>query len=120
MFLLDKKLLFPKPSSLLESLYGSGASGLALNSKSLAKENDPTRDTTEEQEEAMILTAESAKTVAQSLEIPELEVELDRAIWQVEESMKKNEEIKEQKHNLEQAEAKSKAEAEAGKSKKEE
>jgi len=38
--------------------------------------------------EALLLDRWNSKLIAKALEIPELEVELDRAIWQVENALK--------------------------------
>lgn len=44
--------------------------------------------------EVMLLSQENGRKMVQLLEVPELEVELERAIWQVETAMeKKNREI---------------------------
>lgn len=43
--------------------------------------------------EVLLLSQENAKKMVQLLEVPELEVELERAIWQVETAVKKNGEI---------------------------
>lgn len=107
MYLVEKGLISVKPSSTLETLYSTGASSKPLNSKALAEEKDPSRDTTTEPEEEMVLTPDSAGVIAKALEVPELEAELDRAIWQVEKSIKDNEEKLEAKHKADDARSKS-------------
>ncbi len=41
--------------------------------------------------------------IAKALEMPELEVELERAIWQVEKALKGKEELEEEKKELDKA-----------------
>jgi hypothetical protein len=43
-------------------------------------------------QEKLLLTQESGRKLAQALDIPELEVELERAIWQVEAAIRKQSE----------------------------
>lgn len=105
MFLVEKNLISSNPSPILERLYSEGANFKMLSSKSLAAEKDPSRDTSGEPDETMILSPGSAGTIAKALDVPELEVELDRAIWQVEKSIKENEEKLEVKASLDKAAA---------------
>ncbi len=51
----------------------------------------------------MLLQQWNGKLIAQALEVPELEVELERAIWQVEESLKTKEELEQDKKSIEAA-----------------
>jgi hypothetical protein len=51
----------------------------------------------------MVLTKESSKLIAGALEVPELEMELDRAIWQVENKLNGEQELKEEKEELDKA-----------------
>ena len=53
--------------------------------------------------EALLLGRWNSKLIAKALEIPELEVELDRAIWQVENALKGQQELKEEKEELDRA-----------------
>jgi hypothetical protein len=53
--------------------------------------------------EALLLGRWNSKLIAKALEIPELEVELDRAIWQVENALKGQQELKEEKEELDKA-----------------
>jgi hypothetical protein len=43
----------------------------------------------------MLLTQESRKELAKALDVPELELELERAIWQVEQAIEKQKEQQE-------------------------
>jgi hypothetical protein len=53
--------------------------------------------------ETLLLDRWNSKLIAKALEIPELEVELERAIWQVETAMKSQQELKEEKEELDKA-----------------
>lgn len=53
--------------------------------------------------EVLLLDKWNSKLIAKALEIPELEVELDRAIWQVENTLKGQQELKEEKEELNKA-----------------
>lgn len=51
----------------------------------------------------MLLDRWNSKLIAKALETPELEVELERAIWQVETMLKSQQELKEEKEELDKA-----------------
>jgi hypothetical protein len=53
--------------------------------------------------EALLLDRWNSKLIAKALKIPELEVELDRAIWQVGNALKGQREFKEEKEELDKA-----------------
>jgi hypothetical protein len=53
--------------------------------------------------EILLLDRWNSKLITKALEIPELEVELDRAIWQVENALKAQQELKEEKEELDKA-----------------
>ena len=57
------------------------------------------------QEERMILHKTDGKRIAAALDVPELDVELDRAVWQVEKALKAEKELKEEKVKLDKASA---------------
>ena len=99
-FLLENKLIQPTPSKTLSELYAS------TNTKSVqdnAAENEGSETSESKDEEAMVLTKASAKIIADTLEVPELEVELDRAIWQVETALRGHEELRQEKVDLEKS-----------------
>lgn len=54
-------------------------------------------------EEQMLLDQGSGEVIAEHLEIPEMAVEIKRAVWQVERSLKAKQELGEEKDALEQA-----------------
>lgn len=54
-------------------------------------------------QEQMLLDQNSGEVIAEHLEIPEMAVEIKRAVWQVERSLKAKQELGEEKNALEQA-----------------
>ena len=94
-FLLANGLVSPKPSAILDEMYRR----LALPAPpkpevELPAEGDA--DATSDpqvsgsvEEERVLLESTSGKQLAQALEFPDLETEIDRAIWQVETGLKK-------------------------------
>lgn len=56
-----------------------------------------------DQEEKMLLSKTSGELIADYVEIPELAVEIERAVWQVEKSLQSKQELKEEKEELEAA-----------------
>ncbi len=51
----------------------------------------------------MVLHKSDGKRISEALGIPELDLELDRAVWQVEKALKDEMELKDEKKNLDQA-----------------
>ena len=99
-FLVQSNLLLPTPSAILDAVYagrdqslpftpqpttsGPGAQGL----KTL--QPAPDRGTPSPEGETMLLSQASSKSMAKALDLPQLEVELERAIWQVETAIEKS------------------------------
>ncbi len=54
----------------------------------------------------MVLHTSNGKRIAKALDIPELDTELDRAVWQVERALKAEQELKEEKEELDAANSK--------------
>ena len=100
-FLLDKKLITPRPSKILDELYSSGKT--QFNTRAVASMTS--QDSTSE-EDSMVLHKSDGKRIAQALEIPELDIELDRAVWQVEKALTAQKELKQEKAKLDEANAK--------------
>lgn len=73
-WLVENKLLAPSPSKTLDELY----------SKHMPKVQQPS------EKEQMLLTQKEVQSFSEKLNIPELEIELERAIWQVEQSLKES------------------------------
>lgn len=61
---------------------------------------DSTADT-----DTLILHKSDGKRISQVLEMPELDIELDRAVWQVEKALKAEKELKQEKADLQEANA---------------
>ena len=80
-WLISNKLLVPSPSKALDLVYAQ--SPAANNKDATAKEE-------------ILLTHTQIRTCTDTLEIPELETELDRAVWQIEEELKKEEQKKQE------------------------
>lgn len=70
-WLSENKLLMPSPSDTLDELYDR-----AVPEETLGKEH-------------MLVTREQVQKFSKSLDLPALEIELERAIWQVEASIQK-------------------------------
>lgn len=75
-WLIENKLLVPSPSKALDLVYAQ--------SKALKNKDTATK-------EEVLLTHSQIRTCTDTLEVPELETELDRAVWQIEEEFKKEE-----------------------------
>jgi hypothetical protein len=56
----------------------------------------------------MVLHKSDGKRIAEALEIPELSVELDRAVWQVEKALQAEKELREERSKLDSANEESK------------
>ncbi len=100
-YLLDKNLIAPKQSKILDELYSSGKRPFATESLQISAVCRSTESAGGR--ETMILHKSDVKRIAQVLEMPELNIELDRAIWQVETALKANEELKQEKTDLQKA-----------------
>ncbi|KAH6673588.1 mitochondrial K+-H+ exchange-related-domain-containing protein [Halenospora varia] len=96
-FLLDNKLIKHSPSQVLDELYSSGKQPFNIGSS-----------TGSEDVEKMVLHKSNGKRIAEALKIPELDVELDRAVWQVEKALKVEQELKEEKKQMDRANPESK------------
>jgi len=88
-FLLANQLIKFSPSAALGTAYAQASTGssLKLNAAGLGSETSiEVRE--QETEERMLLSKSSGKGIAQFLQVPEIEVEIERAIWQIEKSLK--------------------------------
>ncbi|KAH6717204.1 mitochondrial K+-H+ exchange-related-domain-containing protein [Leptodontidium sp. MPI-SDFR-AT-0119] len=104
-FLLDNKLVKATPSKILDDLYSNGKQPFdpAL-AKGTAKSS--TAKDGVDVEERMVLHKSNGKRIAEALKIPELDVELDRAVWQVEKALREKHELKEEQRDLKAANSK--------------
>jgi hypothetical protein len=120
MLLLDRKLIAPEPSTILDTLYSAGSvravpDGSTISAIPVAPSQLLDSNTGDGMpKEVMLLDKSNAPLIAQALELPELEVELERAIWQVESSMKSKQELQEEKQELNKAEETAQKETQEG------
>lgn len=99
-YLLENNLIKATPSQILNELYANGK----LNFKGTTEK--PTEDLRLEEtdgKEEMLLHKSDGKAISDALGISELNIELDRAVWQVENALKSEELLKEEAKDLEQA-----------------
>lgn len=61
------------------------------------------QETSDARDEEMVLSQSSAKLIADTLEVPELEIEIERAVAQVERSLAARHELVEEKKEIESA-----------------
>lgn len=105
-FLLEKKLINVQSSEILNQLYSTRLPNFqkASITDQIIKESTPDGLETE----TMVLSKIDGKQIAEALKIPELEVELERAVWQVEKALKAEQELKDEKKKLNSVEAEAK------------
>lgn len=106
-FLKDKKLLQMSSSPILRLAYLEATMDKTLadldqGTKSIGTEtvDHPTADA---KEETMLLDEGSGKVIADHLDVPELAVEIKRAVWQVKKSLRAKRELREEKEELQAA-----------------
>lgn len=104
-WLVDQKLIQPSPSEALDGLYGCKEGQLPL----LTPVEGEAKAT--ETEEKMLLTEEQARDFSKTLDMPALALELERAIWQVEEAIKTDKDDAEAKERAKASEASEKKDA---------
>ncbi|OTB03740.1 hypothetical protein M426DRAFT_172083 [Hypoxylon sp. CI-4A] len=92
-FLADRNLLSLSPSQTLDSIY-TPLVPPSVSKESIADTSSAANGTKEFEEERLLLSQENGHQLVKALEIPELEVELERAIWQVEAAIQKQKEEK--------------------------
>ncbi|KAI1207934.1 mitochondrial K+-H+ exchange-related-domain-containing protein [Annulohypoxylon truncatum] len=97
-FLCDNNLLSLSPSPVLNSIYTPllGHFALPKDSKADIGGATPLPDNTSKvsEDETLLLSQDKGRQLVRALEIPELEVELERAIWQVETAIQREKEKK--------------------------
>jgi len=93
-FLLDNKLITIRPSKVLDELYSTGKQPFDVEASSAESSTDS---------EKMVLHKSTGKRIADALQIPELNTELDRAVWQVDKALQAKKELKEEKTELDSA-----------------
>ena len=92
-FLLKNNLLTMAPSPLLDEVYAKQEPPLPTSPEpTTGSGTDPVenhREFPNPDGETMLLSQANGKKMTQALDLPQLEVELERAIWQVETAIKK-------------------------------
>ena len=114
-FLLQHNLPKPNPSAELDEVY---TAGLMYPTRQISRAAPrPTRAQAEEvarvveqqtnggEEDVMVLQRWNGKLIAEQFKLPDMEVEIERAVEQVEKSIKAKEELLEEKLELEKATA---------------
>lgn len=96
-FLLDKDLVQVQPSKVLDEIYSTGPSPFVKQSSAKQTAKFPAA---EDEPETMLLHKSDGKRIADALKVPELEMELDRAVWQIEKALKAELELKEGKKGV--------------------
>ncbi len=115
-FLIKNSLIEPSPSSTLDSLYTAGLLN-SSRSETRAAGSDPTpeqskrvselvrKQTNNGDEDVMLLHGWNGKLIAERYKLPEMEVEIERAVEQVEQSIKKEAaERRQEKEEVQKAE----------------
>jgi hypothetical protein len=101
-FLLDKNLLKIAPSAVLDQLYSRHGGALRQNASRLEElEHLKLGD---KEKHIMLLEKRSGKIIADALEVPELQAEIERAVWQVESALISNDEVQEEKEHIDSSE----------------
>ena len=96
-FLLDNKLVAKGPSQILDGLYSTAKSPYdAASVSTLGIPSDGL-------EEKMVLSKSDGQRIAEALDVPGLDVELGRAVWQIERSLMAEKELREEKEELDAA-----------------
>ncbi|KAJ4389701.1 hypothetical protein N0V93_007173 [Gnomoniopsis smithogilvyi] len=94
-FLLKNQLLIHKPSPILDEVYSKQRPPLPSTPDSTVSPGEPKNTNPNMPKDAqpsgemMLLDQLHGKKMTQALELPQLEVELERAIWQVEQAIQK-------------------------------
>ncbi|RAL64312.1 hypothetical protein DID88_002203 [Monilinia fructigena] len=100
-FLLKENLVAIKPSKILDELYLRNKVPLP-NLKDLA--HTTTSNSNILDDETMLLHISDGQEIASALNIPELQMELDRAVWQVENDLEAKRKLKEEEKRVRPAE----------------
>ncbi|KAI0200046.1 mitochondrial K+-H+ exchange-related-domain-containing protein [Astrocystis sublimbata] len=87
-WLLSKQFYTLSPMESLDAAYAGRSPAMPASTNADAKSSDHGGESSQAPEK-LLLTQEGGHKLAQALEIPELEVELERAIWQVENAIRK-------------------------------
>lgn len=110
-YLLKENLVVPNPSPILDTLYSVGImkatrGSITLNPREANAEpgdTEPLLEGAPMEPEVLLLGKEDSGRISQALEMPELHAELDRAIWQVEQALGREKELKEEVEEMARA-----------------
>lgn len=111
-FLLEKNLIKAAPSKILDELYSRGNRPFHASTVELSKD---ARSVEHKEKEQMILHKSDGKLIAAALNLPEVEIELDRAVWQVEQAIKADELLEEEAAELRRVNEKAKEDSKQAK-----
>ena len=104
-FLLNNKLIKPSPSKILDELYAGNQRPFDVSTMASTSKPLPGQGIADEQ---MILHKADGKRIATTLGISELDVELDRAVWQVEKDISAKKELEEEAAELQKSDKENK------------
>ena len=104
---MNKDLVKISPSKLLHLAYTEAMMDMKMRQLNVGVEkvgSSARQDhTLREVEEKLLLSQSSGQLIADYVEIPELAAEIQRAVWQVERSLKAQQDLREEKDDLESA-----------------
>jgi hypothetical protein len=126
-YLHDQKLIKPTPSTALDEMY---TAGLKHPTREKSRESPPPSEeesqriaeviesqTNSGQEDVMLLQRWNGKLLAERFKLPDMEVEIERAVEQVEKDIKAKADLVQEKKQLEKATAKTEEIKEPGEKK---
>ena len=106
-FLMNKDLVKIAPSKLLHIAYTEAMMDIRMRELNVGVESVGSHARQDhnprEVEERLLLSHGSGQLIADYVEIPELAAEIQRAVWQVERSLKAQQDLREEKIDLESA-----------------
>lgn len=97
-FLLDKGLIEPSPSSTLDAAYRKSS---ILTTKEDVESDSATAKSGPK--ERMLLSLEDGRVIAESIGVPEIEVEITRAVQQVQQTLKAQKDLQDERKHLDVA-----------------
>ncbi|KAG6167739.1 hypothetical protein E4U26_004507 [Claviceps purpurea] len=86
-FLVSKKLLRPTASPVLDALYSQG--GAQQKTQTPTSSDPSSSSSSPTSQETLLLSQAQVRSFSEKLDVPALEIELERAIWQVEQAIGK-------------------------------
>jgi len=104
-FLLNKQLITKQPSKILDQVY---ARQMFPKSKSSSRTKPKSVSSKSSNIERMLLQESDGSRIASLLHIPELQLELERAVWQVERDLQAKKDLRDEKERLDSANSRDK------------